>query len=394
MGLETGGRQRLFAWGANSYGQLGLGTTQDSLLPQLVTGFPNHETVIKSISAGGGHSAAVTDAGHVYVCGQNSEGQLGLNHTTDVTHFSLCPGTLTLRVSKVACGWDFTLILTDSGELLSCGANTYSQLGRAGEERSCIPRPLDIQKRKVLDVAAGLRHVLALTDNGQIFQWGSGLASHARRFSQQKPIPAVYSSTEPCAVPGMNGICGKMVAAGSYHCVALSDAGDVYVWGSNKHGQLLHSDPFLLHPHRVQAHLFLGERIVAVVSGWTHLVAQTDTGKVFTWGRANYSQLGRPPNSEGTGLHETVLQGISANQLPAWIPSLTGSSQVACGSEHNLAVCGGLLYSWGWNEHGMCGNGSETNVPVPTLVGIPPTARVDLIGCGAGHSMALCINPG
>ncbi|OCT83522.1 hypothetical protein XELAEV_18021664mg, partial [Xenopus laevis] len=335
--------------------------------------------------------------GHVYVCGQNSEGQLGLNHTTDVTHFSLCPGTLTLRVSKVACGWDFTLILTD---------------------------------------------------NGQIFQWGSGLASHARRFSQQKPIPAVYSSTEPCPVPGMNGICGKMVAAGSYHCVALSDAGDVYVWGSNKHGQLLHSDPFLLHPHRVQAHLFLGERIVAVVSGWTHLVAQTDTGKVFTWGRANYSQLGRPPNSEGTGLHETVLQGISANQLPAWIPSLTGSSQVACGSEHNLAVCesctepiyetpardpnrnpptlmcyptcncfirnmltmikqevlllqtgsdiikSGLLYSWGWNEHGMCGNGSETNVPVPTLVGIPPTARVDLIGCGAGHSMALCINPG
>ncbi|KAE8605929.1 hypothetical protein XENTR_v10010521, partial [Xenopus tropicalis] len=342
--------------GANSYGQLGVGSTQDTPVPQLVIGLPNHETVIRSISAGGGHSAAVTESGRVYVCGQNSEGQLGLDHTTDVTQFCLCPGALGLRVSKVSCGWDFTLILAETGELLSCGANTYSQLGRAGAGRSCVPRPVGIQKRKVIDVAAGLRHVLALT--------------------------------------GMEGIRGKVVTAGSYHCVALSDAGDMYAWGSNKHGQLLHPDPFLLHPHRVQAHFFLGESIVAVTSGWTHLVAQTDTGKVFTWGRANYSQLGRPPSTEGTGLNETLLEGIAANQVPAWIPSLTGSSQVACGSEHNLALRDGVLYSWGWNEHGMCGTGSETNVTAPTAVAIPAPARVDLIGCGAGHSMALCINPG
>ncbi|KAE8605928.1 hypothetical protein XENTR_v10010521, partial [Xenopus tropicalis] len=380
--------------GANSYGQLGVGSTQDTPVPQLVIGLPNHETVIRSISAGGGHSAAVTESGRVYVCGQNSEGQLGLDHTTDVTQFCLCPGALGLRVSKVSCGWDFTLILAETGELLSCGANTYSQLGRAGAGRSCVPRPVGIQKRKVIDVAAGLRHVLALTDNGQIFQWGSGLASHARRFSPQNPIPPVYGATEPCPVPGMEGIRGKVVTAGSYHCVALSDAGDMYAWGSNKHGQLLHPDPFLLHPHRVQAHFFLGESIVAVTSGWTHLVAQTDTGKVFTWGRANYSQLGRPPSTEGTGLNETLLEGIAANQVPAWIPSLTGSSQVACGSEHNLALRDGVLYSWGWNEHGMCGTGSETNVTAPTAVAIPAPARVDLIGCGAGHSMALCINPG
>ncbi|KAE8605930.1 hypothetical protein XENTR_v10010521, partial [Xenopus tropicalis] len=327
--------------GANSYGQLGVGSTQDTPVPQLVIGLPNHETVIRSISAGGGHSAAVTESGRVYVCGQNSEGQLGLDHTTDVTQFCLCPGALGLRVSKVSCGWDFTLILAETGELLSCGANTYSQLGRAGAGRSCVPRPVGIQKRKVIDVAAGLRHVLALTDNGQIFQWGSGLASHARRFSPQNPIPPVYGATEPCPVPGMEGIRGKVVTAGSYHCVALSD-----------------------------------------------------TGKVFTWGRANYSQLGRPPSTEGTGLNETLLEGIAANQVPAWIPSLTGSSQVACGSEHNLALRDGVLYSWGWNEHGMCGTGSETNVTAPTAVAIPAPARVDLIGCGAGHSMALCINPG
>ncbi|CAB1331824.1 unnamed protein product [Coregonus sp. 'balchen'] len=48
--------------------------------------------------------------------------------------------------------------------------------------------------------------------------------------------------------------------------------------------------------------------------------------------------------------------------------------------------CGRLL-SWGWNEHGMCGDGSQTDVSQPQHI---PALRPLLIGCGAGHSMALC----
>lgn len=52
-----------------------------------------------------------------------------------------------------------------------------------------------------------------------------------------------------------------------------------------------------------------------------------------------------------------------------------------------LSLSGGCLLSWGWNEHGMCGDGSQTDVFQPQQVsGLRPL----LIGCGAGHSMAVC----
>lgn len=65
---------------------------------------------------------------------------------------------------------------------------------------------------------------------------------------------------------------------------------------------------------------------------------------------------------------------------------------VVCGSEHNLAVTGGTgeggaLYTWGWNEHGNCGDGTTANVFRPTLISLPGTLQV--IGAGSGHSFAL-----
>ncbi|KAM4617699.1 secretion-regulating guanine nucleotide exchange factor [Discoglossus pictus] len=385
-------QQLLFTWGANSYGQLGHGNRDDLLLPQQLTGFPDNQQTIRSISGGGGHSAAVTDAGELYVCGQNKDGQLGLNNTADVTHFSLCTALLNTRISKVGCGWDFTLILTENGQLFSCGSNSFSQLGIPQMEACTTPKRIEIFKEKIVDVAAGLRHALAITESGRIFQWGSGMASQAKRNSCGKPIPTFLTAKQPCVVPGLENASGKKVTAGSYHSAALTDAGDLYIWGSNKYGQLLHKDLFVPEPQKIGSHFFLGERIKGIWSGWTHLVAQTETGKVLTWGRGNYCQLGRKVQQD----HQTNEDICSEDSFehPACIPSLTGASQIACGSEHNLAVCGNKLYSWGWNEHGMCGNGTEINVPTPAPVLIAHSGNVKLIGCGAGHSMILCISSG
>lgn len=50
-------------------------------------------------------------AGELFVCGHNRHGQLGLNHTDDVLHFTLCAAVSGFGVKQVACGWDFTIIL-------------------------------------------------------------------------------------------------------------------------------------------------------------------------------------------------------------------------------------------------------------------------------------------
>lgn len=53
----------------------------------------------------------MTDSGHVFACGQNNKGQLGLGHNVDVLAFQVCP-SLTQKIRNIACGWDFTLLLT------------------------------------------------------------------------------------------------------------------------------------------------------------------------------------------------------------------------------------------------------------------------------------------
>ncbi|XP_063189150.1 secretion-regulating guanine nucleotide exchange factor isoform X1 [Chroicocephalus ridibundus] len=386
----------LFAWGANSYGQLGLGHKEDVLVPQSLKDVSCKSQDIKSITGGGGHSAVITGAGELFVCGHNKDGQLGLNHAEDVLHFTLCTTLSGFCVKQVACGWDFTIILVGSGLVLSCGSNSFGQLGLPQVSSPClIPQKIESLKEKVVDVAAGLRHALAATESGSVFQWGTGMASRAKRANQGKTLHLFLTAKEPCEVTGLEDVKVKRVAASSYHSVSLTDEGHLYVWGSNKHGQLVSKEIFLAEPKKIETQFFSYEKIGAVWSGWTHLVAQTETGKVFTWGRADYGQLGRhavvPDGPEACIASEQRFELLC--NIPISVPCLNGASQIACGSEHNLAVVGGQCFSWGWNEHGMCGDGTEANVHVPKPVKALGYAKQILIGCGAGHSMALCQTP-
>ncbi|XP_036391381.1 secretion-regulating guanine nucleotide exchange factor isoform X1 [Megalops cyprinoides] len=390
--------QRVYTWGANSYGQLGQGNCEDLLEPQSVDNtLPIGD--VRSLVGGGGHSVLLTEAGELFVCGQNHKGQLGLGHAIDVTSFHLCALPVQKAVHQVSCGWDFTLILTDDGQVLSCGSNAYGQLGLphiAGH----AAEPLHIQTltEPVISVAAGLRHSLAVTGSGHVYQWGTGLSSQAKRALSPHPVPAHLVSMEPCPVPGLDHVTPCKVAAGASHCVCLTAAGDLFVWGSNKQGQLGNTGTFIPQPMLLDCTVMGGETVTEIWSGWTHLVAKTDSGRVFSWGRSNYGQLGRPVlGSQSSRLESgnpTAEDSILLACIPVEVKTLSGVTQIACGSEHNLAIVGGCLLSWGWNEHGMCGDGSTTDITQPQPIPALRDARPLLIGCGAGHSMALCLVSG
>ncbi|NWI54653.1 SRGEF factor, partial [Calyptomena viridis] len=262
--------------GANSYGQLGLGHKEDVLLPQALKDVSCKCQDITSIAGGGGHSAVITGGGQLFVCGHNKDGQLGLNHTEDVLRFTLCTALSGFCVKQVACGWDFTIILVGSGLALSCGSNSFGQLGVPQISGPClIPQKIESLKEKVVNVAAGLRHALAATDSGLVLQWGTGMASRAKRANQGKTLPLFLTAKEPCEVTGLEDVKVKTVAAGSYHSVSLTEEGHLFVWGSNKHGQLVSKEIFLAEPNKIDIQFFSHEKIGAVWSGWTHLVAQT-----------------------------------------------------------------------------------------------------------------------
>ncbi|NXU49051.1 SRGEF factor, partial [Turnix velox] len=317
--------------GANSYGQLGLGHKEDVLVPQPLKDVSCKCQDVRSITGGGGHSAVITDAGELFVCGHNKDGQLGLNHTEDVLHFTLCSTLSGFCVKQVACGWDFTIILVESGLVLSCGSNSFGQLGSPQVSSPClVPQKIESLREKAVDVAAGLRHALAVTESGLVFQWGTGMASRAKRANHGQTLPLYLTAKEPCEVTGLEDVKVKRVAASFYHSVSLTDEGNLYVWGSNKHGQLVSKEIFLAEPKKIESKFFSYERIGAVWSGWTHLVAQTETGKVFTWGRADYGQLGRhtvvPDGQQACTASEQSLELLC--NIPVSVPCLHGAYQV------------------------------------------------------------------
>ncbi|KAG7324159.1 hypothetical protein KOW79_012175 [Hemibagrus wyckioides] len=353
-------KRTLYTWGANSFGQLGLKNAEDQVKPQRAE-YGQDAKTLQAITGGGGHSALITESGELLVCGQNHKGQLGLGHVSEVMTFQLCqlPGSRT--VQQVSCGWDFTIILTDDGQVLTCGSNAFGQLGVSPQTQYAAQPLITSLKEPVISVSAGLRHALAVTGSGGVYQWGTGLLSQAKRALNPQPVPNHFSSKEPCLVTGLDHVSAKSVSAGSAHCACLTVSGEVFLWGSNKHGQLCGKETFLPLPTALDSSLLNGERVAAIHSGWTHLIAQTESGRVLTWGRASYGQLGR----------QVTVSDCKESSLPSEVRMLHGATQIACGSEHNLAIVGNQVFSWGWNEHGMCGDGSLYDViqpqPIPDL---------------------------
>uniref|UniRef100_H0WDL9 Secretion regulating guanine nucleotide exchange factor n=1 Tax=Cavia porcellus TaxID=10141 RepID=H0WDL9_CAVPO len=308
--------------GANSYGQLGLGHKEDILLPQQLTDFCEPGCVRK-IAGGGGHSVIVTDGGDLFVCGLNKDGQLGLGHTEDVVYFTFCKSLGGCPIQQVACGWDFTIMLTEAAILFSVAVVSFYTC-KQHTRILIVP-----QANPCLVFSEFLFCLFAVGLSGIVFQWGTGLASSGRRLCPEQTLPLFLTAKEPSKVTGLENSKAICVLAGSAHSASLTDAGDLYVWGSNKHGQLATQAAFLPVPQKIETHCFQSEKVMAAWSGWTHLVAQTETGKVFTWGRADYGQLGRKLETQEDWKVEK--QDLSCccskrkNSAPSPLPCLMGA---------------------------------------------------------------------
>jgi alpha-tubulin suppressor-like RCC1 family protein len=158
LALTSAGQ--VLAWGHNSAGQLGDGTTIDRHTPLKVK-LPQGTTVI-AISAGGVHSLAVTAAGQVLAWGDNEYGQLGDGTTMDrhsPVRVKLPAGT---RVIAVGASYNCSMALTAAGQVWAWGHNGSGQLGDGTRTESHVPVR-----------SAGGGFSLALTRAGRVLTWGT-----------------------------------------------------------------------------------------------------------------------------------------------------------------------------------------------------------------------------
>ncbi|CAH0605431.1 unnamed protein product [Chrysodeixis includens] len=150
----------LYSWGANSYGQCGLGTMSNKeMIPQPITsllGVP-----IALIACGSHHTFALSKSGAVFGWGKNTHGQLGLQDRENKCYPSHLKVLRNVKVCHIACGEDFTVFLTLDGGVFTCGTSEYGQTGHGTTKDELVPRKImELMGSTVTQVACGRRHVL------------------------------------------------------------------------------------------------------------------------------------------------------------------------------------------------------------------------------------------
>lgn len=130
---------QLFAWGLNSYGQLGIGSTSEKVMRptevKSLAGIP-----IAFIACGANHSFVISKSGAVFGWGKNSCGQLGLNDEQFRSYPTQLKTLRSLGVRYISCGDDFSVFLTVDGGVFTCGSGTYGQLGHGIASNEILPR--------------------------------------------------------------------------------------------------------------------------------------------------------------------------------------------------------------------------------------------------------------
>ncbi|XP_062306104.1 E3 ubiquitin-protein ligase HERC2 [Osmerus eperlanus] len=276
VAVHSGGRHamaltvdgKVFSWGEGDDGKLGHFSRMNCDKPRLIEALKTKR--IRDIACGSSHSAAITSSGELYSWGLGEYGRLGHGDNTTQLRPKLVKVLLGHRVIQVACGSRDaqTLALTDEGLVFSWGDGDFGKLGRGGSEGCNVPQNIErLNGQSVCQIECGAQFSLALTKSGVVWTWGKGdyfRLGHGTDVHVRKPQ----------MVEGLRGKKIIHVAVGALHCLAVTETGQVYAWGDNDHGQQGNGTTTVNRkPTLVQG--LEGQKITRVACGSSHSVAWT-----------------------------------------------------------------------------------------------------------------------
>ncbi|KAF2661252.1 RCC1/BLIP-II [Lophiostoma macrostomum CBS 122681] len=362
-------KYRLYALGNNEHTQLGLGPTSTAIqkisyLAKVECPPPKYNQRISSIHCGANHTLLHTETSAVHGAGRNVERQLGYRvrkknsninsnfaiHQDCLIEFdkmyrriSFCAATERTSAYIVNPGiegnpTDIPLLFTEGlnynndGELGRTDLDSTVNIRNPDTKCTFNPRldkipnqwfPVGIVEEttfpasKVIDLAAGMHHYVAVLDNGEVWGWGA---------ARQQQLGPDARRTYPAGVKRPNNITPedlgfrprKVVCGQAFTLIAGEPATGAYTILGLDHKSVVKDRP---------ADIKNWKDIVAT---WKAVIVLFQDGTVRGWGDSFKFRL-----------------------IPQRIPLL---EQIAAGTEHVVALTmDQRVISWGWNEHGNCG---------------------------------------
>ena len=300
---ENDAYTEIFAWGGDRYGQLGLGNEQiGKCYP--IPRFCSFSVIIKVVSCGEEHSALITGQGEIFTVGSNNEGRLGLGDKNMAQSSTPCfvEALSQFNAIQISCGWGHTAAVMNNGELYTWGVGEYGALGIHNTESQWSPVKVTFggHQQIITEAKCGTRHTAIVDSEGRLYMCGSGDAGQLGTGSREKElVPKIISSIPEKIVHTAGGI---------FHTLAISRTGKLYAMGGNNFGQLgtgnKRSSAF---PTRVKD---LDPYNIIKIAAGNHSAALTDRGEVFVWGTGVFGEY-LSPIAFGKGVFNEPIQEIS-----------------------------------------------------------------------------------
>lgn len=374
-----------------------------------VTDTSNNETTSEAsfyfgsqASAGGAHSGIIKDQ-RIYAWGRNNKGQTGIgaftklnddpvtataSHPIVPTLISVPSDTINAenghreetKFVSLAFNQNASSALDSNGQVWSWGDGKSGQLGLGITDDNLIDDTNYTSPQKisglanVVAISRGGAHALLLTSDGTVLAFGNN------RFGQLGDGSNI-SQDSPVAVQGLTNIVQISASSTSY---ALDEAGRLWAWGNNEYGQLVtggtDSDV-----HSTPTEITMDEPLISIASGNHHVLALTNSGKVYAWGKNTSSQIGMRPRDQNS-VSEIWDEDIITPKLLPWFDDAI--AVWAKGNQSFVQRRDGKIYPWGQNMLGTLGIESDANITQPSSPILELGKATDL-GNGALHTLAI-----
>ena len=361
---------QIYAWGSNYSGQVGNGIGTIEELPINISGegdLAGSSARVVAISAGSDHSLAIDEAGQIYAWGSNHFGQIGIGnrgvnstegHPVNISREGDLSGS-SGRIVAISAGYWHSLAIDDAGQIYAWGFGNNGLLGTGENVNEYQPVKIsgngDLPSRgKIVCIAGGKWHSLAIDDAGQIYAWGNNYQDNPDNISG------------PVNISGEGDLPSKgrilAISAGISHSLAIDDAGQIYAWGYQENGRLGNGNTttsFHNTPINISNKGDIASRnIVAISAGEKHSMAIDYTGRIYTWGNGDDFRLATENNND----RATPVYG---NMY--W--TSTSIVAISAGGEYSMAIDhNGQIFTWGNGGQGQLGTNSTQTELNPTNI--------------------------